>query len=101
MTEYILKSVGRGGDHDRENKGKTTEGDSGVFKKQWIENFKNRKIFESNIIPEWIITTCDPNGGGSSSDTSFISCYYHEGKMIICGKKIHIISFIKIFNDFK
>lgn len=45
------------------------------------------KVFK--ITPNTIVMTCDPNGGGVSSDTAIVSAYYHKNKMYICGLDFH------------
>jgi hypothetical protein len=98
LTKLILENVGREGDHDRENKGIITSGPTGVFDQKFVDELKKRRLFNENVVPEWLIMTCDPNGGGQSSDTSIMTCYYHQGKMIICGthRDVRCQSFIEI-----
>lgn len=65
------------------------DGDS-AFQMEWVDAFRDRKPYNARgHCPKYIITTCDPNGGGTSSDTALVSAYYHKNRMIICGVDSH------------
>lgn len=89
MVKIIYQQVGRMTDYDRESRGLVTGGDTGYFKKEWITSLKDRSYYTEEVSPEWILLTCDPNGGGDSSDTAIMSSYIHKGAMVICGMDTH------------
>lgn len=48
---------------------------------------------QTQLFYRQIIVSCDPNGGGISSDTAIISAYYEHGRMVICGIDAHPTKF--------
>jgi hypothetical protein len=89
LVKLIYEQVGRSGDYDRESRGMVRDDGDVAFESEWIDSFEKRAPYRRGYAPPWIITTCDPNGGGTSSDTSLVSAYYHKGKMVICGLDFH------------
>lgn len=89
MIELIFEQAGRSGDHDRENRGLITDDGDTAFDQRWVDSFVARELYPKKTVPRFIITTCDPNGGGYSSDTSLVSAYYENNKMVICGLDAH------------
>lgn len=84
-VKTIFEQSGREGDYNRESRAVIEEDGGAPFQSEWIDALSDRPFFSANISPKWIITTCDPNGGGAYSDTAIMSAYYHGGKMVICG----------------
>lgn len=65
------------------------DGDA-AFSMEWIDALRDRKPYNHRgYCPKYLITTCDPNGGGVSSDTALMTCYYHKNRMIICAIDSH------------
>lgn len=89
LVKLIYEQVGRGGDYDRESRGMITDDGDSAFPGPWIESLSAKPPFYYNGAPEFLLVTCDPNGGGFSSDTAIVSAYYHEGAMVICGLESH------------
>jgi hypothetical protein len=89
LVKLIYEQVGRSGDYDRESRGMIKDDGDAAFQPEWIDAFERRAPYRNTHAPRWILTTCDPNGGGSSSDTAIVSAYFHKGKMVICGIDFH------------
>ena len=89
MVKLIYDQVGRSGDYDRESRGMIRDDGDVAFQSEWLDMLEKRAPYKKNHHPKWILCTCDPNGGGVSSDTAIVSAYYHSGKMIICGIDFH------------
>lgn len=89
MVKLIFEQVGRSGDYDRESRGIVTDDGDFAFQSEWIDKLEQRKPFLKDVRPKWILVTCDPNGGGESSDMAIFSSYLHNGKMVVCGIDSH------------
>jgi hypothetical protein len=88
-VNLVYSQMNKGNIGDQESKGIIGENGNMAFSSDHIDRLENKAIHGRQHRPEWIIITCDPNGGGSSSDTAILSAYYCEGKMIICGMELH------------
>lgn len=89
LVKLIYEQVGRSGDYDRESRGLIKDDGDVAFQSEWIDDFEKRAPYRKGYSPRYIVMTCDPNGGGTSSDTAMVSAYYHKGKMVICGIDFH------------
>jgi len=89
LVGHVYDQLGRGAMNRRENKGEVIDDESTAFQPSWIAAFEARNTWSSTKPVQWILTTCDPNGGSTRADTSLISAYYEEGHMIICGLDFH------------
>lgn len=88
-VNLVYNQMNKGAVADQESKGIVGGDGNMAFCNDYIDRLENKPIHGRHYRPEWIIVTCDPNGGGASSDTAILSAYYYEGKMVICGMELH------------
>ena len=79
-----------------ETLGVTMDDDQRAFPTVCIEEFENAEKFDPSIFhterPPFIITACDPNGGGSSM-TAILSLIVHSGKFVVSHVFIYSLFF--------
>ena len=74
----------------RESMGIVTEDQTSLYRKEWVDWFKDNTMPVGKPIPQFILVACDPNGGGDSN-MAIVSATFLRGTMVVVGVDFHAV----------